>query len=104
MSSRSLSSDLAPAPSLFYRARQLELQSMARRAEAHIERLKFHSLCDCASPVFHLSATGSGCWEIREQNGTKAGVFRTRQAAIKFARDESPNGNFVIIDALEPAE
>jgi len=65
---------------------------------------KLRPLSDCASPVFHLVATANGCWEIREEQGTKVGWFRTRQAAIKYARDESPNGNFVIIDDLSGIE
>jgi hypothetical protein len=31
------------------------------------------------------------------QHLRRAGLFRTREAAIKFARDESPNGNFTIL-------
>lgn len=37
-------------------------------------------------------------------DAANAGMFRTREAAIKFARDESPNGFFTIIyqpDGLE---
>jgi len=53
---------------------------------------------DRSAPIFHMAIDPSGWWEIREQNGSRAGLFRTRQAAIKYARDESPDGQFVIID------
>ncbi len=122
MSSRSISANsaLALTPNLFSQARQLELLSIvqrigvrsgeggfeetvsAQRPAKHISHLR--SLSDCASPVFHLMAYPSGCWEIREEKGAKVGLFRTRAAAIKYARDESPHGNFVIIDDLGDVE
>jgi hypothetical protein len=131
MSSRSISANAAVAltPTLYSHARQFELLSIAQRigargagggfeepasAQRPAKRIsaspcesiqsKFRSLSDCASPVFHLVAHASGCWEIREDKGTKVGLFRTRQAAIKYARDESPHGNFVIIDDLSDVE
>ena len=41
---------------------------------------------------------------IRETTGRRAGLFRTREAAIKYARDESADGNFTIVDQLEGLE
>lgn len=58
------------------------------------------NVADC----FRLGLNAAGWWVIRESAGRKAGLFRTRQAAIKYARDESPDGNFTIIhepDGLE---
>lgn len=46
---------------------------------------------------FLLGLSKDGSWLIRETTGRKTGLFRTLKAAIKYARDESPDGNFVII-------
>ncbi len=56
---------------------------------------------DPAAPIFHLAINLSGRWEIHEHTGSRGGLFRTRQAAIKYARDENPSGDFVIIDELD---
>jgi len=52
---------------------------------------------DDTAPVFHLAIL-SGCWEIHDQTGNRGGLFRTRQAAIRYARHENPNRDFVIVD------
>lgn len=57
-----------------------------------------------AAPYFLLGLNAVGAWVIRETTGRRAGLFRSREAAIKFARDESPDGNFTILhqpDGLE---
>jgi hypothetical protein len=46
---------------------------------------------------FLLGLNAAGLWVIRATTGRKAGLFRTREAAIKYARDESPHGNFTIL-------
>ena len=56
------------------------------------------------APYFLLGLNSAGTWVIRETTGRRAGLFRTRESAIKFARDESPSGNFTIVhqpDGLE---
>jgi hypothetical protein len=50
-----------------------------------------------AAPYFLLGRDAAGAWAIRETTGLKAGLFRTREGAIKYARDESPSGNFTIL-------
>ncbi len=57
---------------------------------------------DAVAPIFYLAIDLRGRWEIHEQTGSRGGLFRTRQATIKYAHDESPDGNFVIFD--EPDE
>ena len=57
-----------------------------------------------AAPLFLLGLNASGSWVIRESTGRRAGLFRTREAAIRYARDESPDGKFTILhrpDGLE---
>ncbi len=56
------------------------------------------------APLFLLGLNSAGRWVIRETSGRRAGFFRRRQAAIKYARDESPDGNFTIVDQLEGLE
>ena len=48
-------------------------------------------------PCFLLGLSEDGLWLIRETTGRKGGLFRTLKAAIRYARDESPDGNFVIV-------
>jgi len=54
-------------------------------------------LPSATSAYFLLGVNSRGTWVIRETTGRRAGLFRTREAAIKYARDESPNGNFTIL-------
>jgi hypothetical protein len=57
-----------------------------------------------SAPLFLLGLDAAGHWVIRETTGRRAGLFRTRQAAIKYARDESGDGNFTIVDHIEGLE
>jgi hypothetical protein len=57
-----------------------------------------------AAPYFLLGLNSAGQWVIRETTGRRAGLFRTREAAIKYARDESPSGNFTILHQPEGLE
>jgi hypothetical protein len=56
------------------------------------------------APYFLLGMNAAGAWVIRETTGRRAGLFRTREAAIKYARDESPEGNFTILHRPEGLE
>jgi len=49
------------------------------------------------APYFLLGQNVAGVWAIRETTGRRGGLFRTREAAIKYARDESRSGNFTIL-------
>ena len=57
-----------------------------------------------ATPHFRLGINGAGLWVIREATGGKGGLFRTREAAIKYARRESADGNFTIVHEPEGLE
>ena len=56
------------------------------------------------APYFLLGRNTAGWWVIRETSGRRAGLFRTREGAIRFARDESPDGNFTILHRPEGLE
>jgi hypothetical protein len=53
---------------------------------------------------FVLGLNAAGAWVIRETTGKRAGLFRTREAAIKYARDESRSGTFTILQRPEGLE
>ena len=57
-------------------------------------------LATAAAPFFLLGVNSAGHWVIRETTGRWGGLFRTREAAIKYARDESKDGHFNIVDQL----
>ena len=61
-------------------------------------------LPSATASYFLLGQNLAGAWAIRETTGRRAGLFRTREAAIKFARDESPSGNFTIMHQPEGLE
>jgi hypothetical protein len=61
-------------------------------------------LPSATAPFFLLGRNAAGHWVIRETTGRRAGLFRTRQAAIKYARDETWDGNFIIVEQLEGLE
>jgi hypothetical protein len=56
------------------------------------------------APFFLLGLNSAGHWVIRETTGRRAGLFSTREAAIKYAREESADGNFTIVDQIEGLE
>jgi hypothetical protein len=56
------------------------------------------------APYFLLGLNSSGQWVIRETTGRRAGLFRTREAAFNYARDESIGGNFTILYQPEGLE
>ena len=56
------------------------------------------------APCFLLGPNAAGLWVIRETTGRKAGLFQTREAAIRYARDESADGNFTIFYRPEGLE
>ena len=56
------------------------------------------------APLFLLGLDSAGHWVIRETTGRRAGLFQTREAAIKYARNESAHGNFTIVQLTEGLE
>jgi hypothetical protein len=56
------------------------------------------------APCFLLGLNAAGHWVLRENTGRRGGLFRTREAAIRYARDESMDGNFTIVHRLEGLE
>lgn len=70
-----------------------------------VARIEFPSHLPMATaPSFLLGLNSRGVWVIRETTGRCAGLFRTREAAIKYAREQSLNGNFTILHQPEGLE
>ena len=61
-------------------------------------------LPSATAPYFLLGLNACGQWVIRETTGRRAGLFRSREAAIKYAREESPSGDFTILHQPEGLE
>jgi hypothetical protein len=57
-----------------------------------------------STPYFVLGQNSQGLWVIRESTGKKGGVFKSRRAALLFARLESPNENFAVVYVNETVE
>jgi hypothetical protein len=48
-------------------------------------------------PYFLLGQDARGKWVIRESTGKKAGMFLSREAALRFARLESTDEHFAVV-------
>jgi hypothetical protein len=79
------------------------MSTLARRA-ATVPRWSELPLARTGTPYFVLGQNAKGLWIIRESTGNKAGVFRSRQAALWFARLESPDENFVVVHVNDTVE
>jgi hypothetical protein len=79
------------------------MSTLAHRAGA-IPRWSDLPVARISKSYFLLGQNAQGMWVIRESAGRKAGLFKTREAALRFARLESPNGHFAVVhvnDAME---
>jgi hypothetical protein len=79
------------------------MSTLAHRA-ATVPRWSDLPLTRAGTSYFLLGQNARGLWVIRESSGKKAGLFVSREAALRFARLESPNEHFTIVptnDALE---
>jgi hypothetical protein len=56
------------------------------------------------APYFLLGLNSIGAWVIRETTGRRGGLFESRGAAIGYARQETPDGNFTILHCPEGLE
>jgi hypothetical protein len=50
------------------------------------------------APFFLLGRDRTGAWVIRETSGRLAGLFCSRAAAQRYARQESAEGDFSIVE------
>ena len=91
--------------------RRITQQHQQMREKGRAMSLNFVAGVDFASqlptataPYFLLGLSSTGAWVIRETAGRRAGLFSSREAAIRFAREESVDGNFTIVHCPEGLE
>lgn len=46
---------------------------------------------------FLLGRNSAGAWVLRDLSGRRAGLFSSRDAAVKYACDENRNASFTIL-------
>jgi hypothetical protein len=78
------------------------MSTLAHRA-ATIPRWSDLPLTRASKSYFLLGQNAEGMWVIRESTGRKAGMFRSREAALRFARLECPD-DFAVIHVNETME
>jgi hypothetical protein len=78
------------------------MSTLAHRA-ATIPRWRDLPLTRASKSYFLLGQNAEGMWVIRESTGRKAGMFRSREAALRFARLESPD-DFAVVHVNETME
>ena len=61
-------------------------------------------LTRASKSYFLLGQNVRGLWVIRESTGKKSGVFRSREAALRFARLESADGQFAVVHVNHAVE
>jgi hypothetical protein len=79
------------------------MSALAQRSST-LRRWANLPLTTATAPYFVLGQNARGLWVIRESTGKKAGLFQSRQAALRFARLESPDQQFTVVhvpDGLE---
>lgn len=79
------------------------MSTLARRA-ATTPRWSDLPLTRASKSYFLLGQNARGLWVIRENTGRKAGVFMSRQAALRFARLESPDEHFAVVHVNDVVE
>lgn len=75
---------------------------MSHHLAAHMVGPKHLSVA--SAPYFLLGLSASGLWVVRETTGKRAGIFRSREAAIKYVRSESLGSDFTILYQPEGLE
>ena len=59
---------------------------------------------DASRSYFLLGQNARGLWVIRESTGRSAGVFLSRDAALRFARLECPNEHVAVVPVTDVLE
>jgi hypothetical protein len=79
------------------------MSALADRA-ATVPRWSELPLTRASKSYFLLGQNARGLWIIRENTGAKSGVFLSREAAIRFARLESPEEHFAVVHVPDGME
>jgi hypothetical protein len=79
------------------------MSTLARRA-ATAPRWGSLPLTEANKSYFLLGQNARGLWVIRENTGKKAGLFVSREAALRFARLESADEHFTVVHVNDKLE
>jgi hypothetical protein len=79
------------------------MSTLTQRA-ATVPRWSDLPLTRASKSYFLLGQDARGMWVICENTGAKAGVFVSREAAMRFARLESPNEHFAVVHVPDGME
>ena len=72
------------------------MSTLAQRATS-VPRWNDLPLARAGKPYFLLGQDSRDMWIIRESTGKKAGMFLSREAALRFARLESTDEHFAVV-------
>jgi hypothetical protein len=72
------------------------MSALALRAAA-LSRIRHRPTPRADSSYFLLGQNAQGLWVIRQMDGSKAGLFVSRKAALRFARLETSGAQFCVI-------
>jgi hypothetical protein len=75
---------------------ETRMSTLAHRASAVVPWRDVR-LPPAGRSYFLMRQSARGLWVIRENTGTKAGIFASREAALRFARLECPDENFAVV-------
>jgi hypothetical protein len=72
------------------------MSTFADRA-AGVPRRGHMPVARASKPYFLIGQDARGSWIIRESTGKKAGMFSSREAALRFARLQSTDEHFAVV-------
>jgi hypothetical protein len=70
----------------------------------NVSRLSDGPLAQASRSYFILGRNARGLWVIRENTGRSGGVFLSREAALRFARLESPSAYYAVVHVSDIVE
>lgn len=79
------------------------MSNLANRTET-MSRWSGLPLAVASKSYFLLGQDARGDWVVREHGGNKAGIFKSREAALRFARLESRDEHFAVVHVFDGLE
>jgi hypothetical protein len=79
------------------------MSTLTQRAAA-VPRWSDVPLARAGKAYFLLGQNARGLWVIRESTCKKAGIFVSREAALRFARLESADEHFAVVHVNDELE
>lgn len=63
-----------------------------------------HPAAEPGAQAFLIGQTAAGLWIIRDASGLRAGLFRSREAAVRYVRHECADRNVAIAPLPDGAD